>query len=238
MLRHVAIALTALLLLCGHARAQDKGKPDPKKPVPPEVLEILKLTPEEFLQKFDKNMDGFLQRDELPVLVAKYFDKADLNGDGKLDRKETQVVLSFVRAQFNPDPVQANLAAVEKLVEKLLAEMDKDMDGKISKAEARGKIADGFALLDKNMDGFLDRAELRAMAQQVLGTPKFGGPGPGGGPPDFDALDKNADGRLTREELKGTPFFEVFDEIDTNRDGRIDQREFEAYLKKKSGKDS
>ena len=116
--------------------------------------------------------------------------------------------------------------------------MDKNKDGKISKSEAEGRIAESFDRIDTNKDGFLDKAELLAMAKLMVarqgGRPPFpGGPGGIGGmrpdPLDFDALDKNADGRLTRAELKGTRFADLFDAIDTNRDGKIDPKEWAAY---------
>ena len=135
------------------------------------------------------------------------------------------------KAKDRPDP--------EMIVNQILQRMDKNKDGKISKSEAEGRIADGFDRIDTNKDGFLDRAELLAMARQMAARP---GPGPGGRPPffggpggmrpdplDFDALDKNADGRLTRAELKGTRFADLFDAIDTNKDGKIDPKEWAAY---------
>jgi Ca2+-binding EF-hand superfamily protein len=128
----------------------------------------------------------------------------------------------------------------EQIVDAILQRMDENKDGKISRAEAKGRIADNFDAIDTNKDGFLDRKELLAMAQRL--PPAFGGPGRPGMPPggpggfgprpdplDFDALDKNADGRLTRDELKGTRFAALFDEIDKNKDGKIDPREWEAY---------
>src|SRR5262249_58263331 len=103
---------------------------------------------------------------------------------------------------------------------------------KISKSEAKGKLAENFAAFDLNKDGFLDKNELRQFATRMLA--QGGGPGGAKGLEDFDALDLNADGRLTREELKGTPFAPLFDQIDTNGDGRIDRREFENFLKKEA----
>lgn len=130
----------------------------------------------------------------------------------------------------------------DAIVSQILQRMDKNKDGKISKSEAEGRIADTFDRLDTNKDGFLDRTELLAMARLMAARP---GPGPGGRMPpfgspgglrpdplDFDALDKNADGRLTREELKGTRFADLFSAFDTNKDGKIDPKEWAAYHNK------
>jgi Ca2+-binding EF-hand superfamily protein len=134
-------------------------------------------------------------------------------------------------------PPRPNISP-EQMVDAILRRMDTDKDGKISRSEARDRIAENFDRIDTNKDGYLDRNELLAMARRsVAGPPggRSGGPfgGPGGGPRpdplDFDSFDKNADGRLTREELKGTRWHEVFDKIDTNKDGKIDPKEWAAY---------
>jgi Ca2+-binding EF-hand superfamily protein len=135
----------------------------------------------------------------------------------------------------SPDKPAVDEAAVERRVNQILERMDTNKDGKISKDEARGPIAENFERIDTNKDGFIDKDELRRMVARNMAM-AGGKPGPGTAAPDFDALDKNADGRLTREELKGTPYYDKFDEIDTNRDGKIDKKEFAAYLKKQAEK--
>jgi Ca2+-binding EF-hand superfamily protein len=119
----------------------------------------------------------------------------------------------------------------DEFVEMLLKQMDTDKDGKISREEAKGKIAENFDKIDMNKDGYLDRKELRALAERTLAqkTPGFG--------PDFDALDKNADGRLTPDELKGTPWAARFGEIDTAGNGYITRREFEEFLRREAAKE-
>jgi Ca2+-binding EF-hand superfamily protein len=140
----------------------------------------------------------------------------------------------------------ADSAQVDRMVQAMLDRFDVNKDGKISKEEAKGKLAENFDRLDTNKDGFLDKEELRRAARFVLANmPKGEGSKPGekknapaAVPPgnDFDALDRNADGRLSREEVKGTEFADHFDEIDTNKDGGIDKKEFKAYLRKKAEK--
>src|SRR5438132_11604781 len=78
------------------------------------------------------------------------------------------------KAKGGPDP--------EMMVDQILQRMDKNKDGKISKSEAEGRIAENFDRIDTNKDGFLDRAELLVMARRIAAQ---GGPGPGRRPPLF-----------------------------------------------------
>jgi Ca2+-binding EF-hand superfamily protein len=181
---------------------------------------------DKFIERFDKNKDGFLTTDELPPCSVKQFERFDRNKDGKLNRAEVESMLDDFRLLLEKQGAVPAGAAVERLVDMLLSQMDSDKDGKLSKEEARGQAAKLFAILDVNKDGFLDRSELLALARQILAArqaePLM----------DFDSFDKNADGRLTRNEVKGTVLEAVFDEIDANRDGRITPTVFAAYLRR------
>jgi len=76
--------------------------------------------------------------------------KLDANRDGKIDADEIKVGRAMV---------------IKERVDTLFKELDRDKDGKISKAEARGQIKAHFDQLDTNKDGFIDRAELTAGAE-------------------------------------------------------------------------
>jgi Ca2+-binding EF-hand superfamily protein len=239
MFRVSLFAGSCVVVLFTCATAQDPKK-DPPKKMPAIVEEMLKLTPEQLIKRFDKNGDGFLSKDELPMFLGKAFDASDKNSDGKLDREEVAALQTLLRNFFaagaqpkTPSPSKE----IEQIIDKLLKQFDTDGDGKISRKEAKGQILASFDQYDTNKDGFLDRTELRALAERLQanqkGFPPKGGPGPAY---DFDALDKNADGRLTKEELKGTPLYDRFAEIDTDGNGMIDRREFEAFLERENAK--
>jgi Ca2+-binding EF-hand superfamily protein len=236
----MALLVVGLFALLPPA-APGADKDPPKKDAPPQGPDWLKLTPEEFIKRFDKNKDGYLSKDELPEGLARNFDRFDRNSDGKLDAKEVGQMLEATKRILadRPEKPGANNADVERRVSDVFDRMDTNKDGKISKNEAKNFIAQNFERIDTNKDGFIDKDELRRfVARNMAAGP--GGPGGFGGPsgPDFDALDKNADGRLTRDELKGTPYADKFEEIDANKDGKIDKKEFAAYLKKQAEKKS
>src|SRR5207244_10752536 len=106
---------------------------------------------------------GFLTKDELQPGLARAFDRTDLNGDGKLDQREVEQMLKALKERFGvtssptkpaTPPASAAPASpqVERVVDSLLARMDTNKDGKISKEEARGPLADNFERLDTNKD--------------------------------------------------------------------------------------
>ena len=221
---------TFLLAACGMLGLATLGaaQTPEKKPAKKPPIELLKQSPEEFLKQFDKNSDGFLAKEELPPFLAGEFKKADGNGDGLLNRAEVALLLQSARQMMAKGALPPK-GGVDTIVAALLKQYDSNQDGQISKAEAKNRLADGFAKLDQNQDGFLDRTELRVVAQLMQDAK--GGPAVAN-PTDFAAFDANADGRLTRGEVQGTPWAARFADIDTNRDGQLDRFEFEAYLRK------
>ena len=74
--------LAILLLAVAGTYADDK-----QDKTPPGAA-ILKMTPEQLLKLWDKNKDGFVDKEELPAQVQQFFEQFDRNGDGKLDVKE------------------------------------------------------------------------------------------------------------------------------------------------------
>jgi Ca2+-binding EF-hand superfamily protein len=280
-----------LLLVAGECAAQDEKKPQRPGQGPPDFNFLL--------ERFDKNKDGLLDKDEAPERMAQMFERLDLNKDGKLSREEMEKAREAL-ARFRPDApanpmgtagtgeplfriIDANgdgkltkeefQAAAEKLrrldkngdgaidreelasagrdqpmrpqppsdrpmldVNRIFERMDANKDGKLSKEEVRGPLAEGFDRADLNKDGFLDKEEVQKAAGRLRppgDAPRpLDGVRPGPDRPNrnlsFDDLDKNADGRLTKEELKGTPLADKFDDLDKNKDGKLDPKEFEA----------
>ena len=73
-----------------------------------------------------------------------------------------------------------NLAAGEEQTKELLLLMDKDKNGKVSRAEFMSFMATEFTRLDKNHDGALDpnelsQASIRGFSGSTIGNKKPGG---------------------------------------------------------------
>ncbi|HIE98361.1 MAG: EF-hand domain-containing protein [Fuerstiella sp.] len=71
-------------------------------------------------------------------------------------------------AQSDKSANRTSQVSVRALVSNWLA-MDKDDNGKVSKAEAEGRLKTSFDRNDANKDGYLTRSELEALAKRRLG---------------------------------------------------------------------
>ncbi|MCI8212918.1 calcium-binding protein [Pseudomonas sp. S25] len=143
----------------------------------------------------------------------------------------------------------ASTAASKKFQEQLLAKLDTDGDGSISKDELSAansssdskdgitvSLSKAFSDLDANDDDSLDADELAAITAP---------PPPPGGQPATDvaedllsALDTDGDGTINSDELTAglssagstADSAQVFDALDTNEDGTVSLEELTASL--------
>jgi catechol 2,3-dioxygenase-like lactoylglutathione lyase family enzyme len=224
-------------------------------------------TPSVF-QRLDKNGDGKITADESPNPQA--MERYDLNQDGAITLEEYNrasaapvTPAGSSSPSKSPSPTQPDTkpaasepptttapanqpksggAAAGQGAARIL-ELDKNGDGKVTKAEANN--APWFDKVDANQDGTLDKdeiARLRGAATPAPATqpnsttpttPANSQPMQGGGQIEamIKQFDKNADGKITKEEAGSAPWF---DRVDGNRDGVLDKAELDA-LRKRSG---
>src|SRR6266545_2189677 len=69
-------------LLLAAALATDVDGQQPKKEG--------RIDPAKLIEQYDKNKDGFIDRDEAPEMLKNRFDQIDANKDGKLSKDELQ----------------------------------------------------------------------------------------------------------------------------------------------------
>ena len=154
----------------------------------------------EMFVRLDANGDQVIEKSEVPDGALPAFEKllavADTNKDGKIEVEEFR---EMVRG------IQEGISVVERF-----KAMDKDGDGKVSRAEFSGLPA-RFARVDTNKDGFIDKDEVKAIVGQAQ---------PGAG---IMAMDKDGNGKVSRAEFLGQPA--VFARLDADSDGQIDKDE-------------
>jgi Ca2+-binding EF-hand superfamily protein len=143
------------------------------------------------------------------------------------------LALAVPAAQAQTQPARKPAAAAASTAaasgaSPLLAQLDTDHDGRISRAEWKGNDV-SFQMLDKNGDGFLTADELTPAA----GPAAPQDPALAAAQRDhhrasreslFRWMDQKHDGRLTRAEWKGDP--KEFDRYDRNHDGVVTREEF------------
>jgi Ca2+-binding EF-hand superfamily protein len=196
-----ASAAVLTLLLGGWAAAQNKA--DQRKPEDAQKQDRAspRFDIDQLLKDYDRNGDGFLQRDEAPAYLRDHFDQLDANKDGKLSREELEKGVAYLQPRRRPSDF------LYILIE--MSDCDDDCSGEIQ------HVYDTLRKLDKNKDGRIDPEELKAARQEMLEERVDN---------ILKELDANKDGRISREEARG-PIRRNFDKLDTNKDGVIDREE-------------
>ncbi len=153
------------------------------------------------LRAMDKDGDGKISRAEFPG-PEPLFDRLDADKDGFIIPAETQ---RFFRQNFLQNAPR-------------LRAMDKDGDGKISRAEFPGPKP-LFDRLDADKDGFIIPAETqRFFRQNFLQNA-----------PRLRAMDKDGDGKISRAEFPGPK--PLFDRLDADKDGFIIPAETQRFFR-------
>jgi Ca2+-binding EF-hand superfamily protein len=158
--------LSVGLLTCAQlAQGQTVDKSVAAK-APPAAQFLMRTSAAEFIQRFDKNNDGVLTRNEAPPFLAKLFDNVDTNQDGKLDRNEIDRLRGRLIKRFGPATTlqkdkgaqRAKKNAAQPVVD--FDALDRNADGRLSRDELRNtSYASRFDEIDTNRDGQIDRRE-------------------------------------------------------------------------------
>ena len=173
------------------------------------------------------------------------FAEMDSNKDGKVTLDELKTYYrknGFGPLQVQPDPEQGS---AQVLTDALFKHLDRDKDGKLSKAEL-SQIEKTLAALDANDDDLLTPEELVPGLEFGFGQPPRR-PAPANTPPLLSLVnlddppakliaplltryDKDKNGKLSRAEIG---FDEAtFNALDANKDGQLDATELVAWFKR------
>ena len=162
-----SFACLCMLSILTSVPAQDTKKEITKK-IPPQVEELLKLTPEEVIKRFDKNGDGKLSKDELPS-----------RSSAKRSTPPTRPASARSIAPAWPRCKRCSATSSPRAISPRRRRRKRSRRSSTSCSSSstptatagsharkpRGPfIANNFDRLDLNKDGFLDRKELRALA--------------------------------------------------------------------------
>jgi len=200
MMRALYFSVPALaLLLGGTVLAQDRGEPAPAPR--PGAAPPRGFNPDRFFQQYDRNKDGYLERNELPEPLREQFEAFDANRDGRISREELQRGMASITPKRQPSDMIY-----------VLIEMSDCEDGCTAEVQ---RAYDILRRLDTNKNGKIDPDELKDGRERLIKARVNA---------LFKDLDANQDGRISREEARGQIRGD-FDRIDANRDGFIDRNE-------------
>lgn len=131
--------------------------------------------------RIDANADGQISDQEIQAegkpLYARLLRIADKNRDGKLNQEEFEAGLQGgEKFEMSTSPTAGGGGLMQggtgqRPGADLLANIDRDKNGKISESEAPPRVKARFKELDKDGDGELDRRELGAAMMQARPGP-------------------------------------------------------------------
>ncbi len=127
---------------------------------PTEMLSSPKQA-QEIFNNLDANSDGQITSEEVPPPFADRFEqvlfRSDKNRDGKLSKKE---LLAFSRRMAAYEKQRPPQAEIDRRLEGLFKQFDRNNDQLLSRKEAPEKLAARFDRIDADSNGTLDRQEL------------------------------------------------------------------------------
>ncbi|WEJ99885.1 MAG: EF-hand domain-containing protein [Candidatus Sphingomonas phytovorans] len=159
------------------------------------------------LMAADTNKDGKISKAEYMAQAAERFARLDANGDGKISPDEMKATMERMRegrGGFGGRPGGGDGPGMAPPPGAgrpmgghggMIARLDTNKDGKISREEMRASADARFDKLDTNKDGFIDQAEIdaaRALRKDHMGKMRGHGrhgmtPPPGAAAPTPDA---------------------------------------------------
>ncbi|MFN3432728.1 MAG: hypothetical protein ACK46X_22625, partial [Candidatus Sericytochromatia bacterium] len=172
------------------------------------------------------------------AMSAQRFARLDTNKDGQLSADERKAGAEAARkamAEKKGGELQDFMPGARRgggMGERMLARVDTNGDGLISKAEHRAMVEARFARMDADRDGSVEAGEGRTgwgkRGEGRGGKAKAMRGGRGGG---MMMADTDKDGAISKAEFDAMSA-QRFARLDTNKDGKIDATEMQAQRQK------
>lgn len=169
------------------------------------------------------------------------FDRLDTNKDGQLSAEERKAGMDAARtamAEKKGGELQDFMPGGRRggggMGERMMARVDTNGDGMISKAENRAMVEARFARMDADKDGTIEAGEGRkgmGKRGEGRGGKAKGMRGDRGGGAGMMMADTNKDGAISKAEFDAMSA-QRFAKLDTNSDGKIDAAEMQAQREK------
>ncbi len=173
------------------------------------------------MARMDADGDGKVSSAEFVDGHVALFKKVDESGSGAVSLEEIGSRAKGMRGFGHGGPGKGGPGGPKMNVDKRFAELDKDSDGKVTKAEAEAGHKAKFEQIDANKDGVVDAAEIAAhQAANKAGA--------GRKSPRVLRMDADGDGKVTVAEF-GAGHAGWFERMDGNGDGAVTLEEMRAH---------
>ncbi len=136
-----------------------------------------KPSPEMLIERFDKDGDGKLAKDEVSDRMQSRFTKFDTDQDGFVTVAELTAAMEKGSGRDGKGKGKKGDREGDGEKKKhgrrnidpatMIQKMDKDGDQKISLAEAPARMQQNFAKIDANGDGFVEESELKVAMETM-----------------------------------------------------------------------
>lgn len=166
-----------------------------------------------FMNKYDRNGDNRISRQELPALIRSKFHSFDTDGNGYISRQELR---NSAHKRKNSYRNNFNY-------------YDKNRDGIISKHEMRGKERIRFNRLDRNRDRVLTRKEFYRKSFKQHKMNNSNRAFLRRSQKSFNHFDRNRNGLISKNEMS-RKLKQNFYYYDKNHDGRLNLQEYRMLL--------
>jgi len=185
------------------------------------------------LKAADTNKDGVVDQTEFQASRDKWFAEIDTNKDGFITSDELKAFGDKMHAEWQQKHADAgttqngtqpapDASRGDRMAQHIMARVDTDKDGKISKPEFDTESTALFKRLDKNSDGKIASDEVPAHRW--------------GKGPKFAMMDTDKDGKVTKAEFTAAED-QMFSKADANGDGVITADEMQAGHHRHHGQD-
>jgi len=182
--------------------------------------------PAELIKKLDKNQDGAVSKDEVPVSGWERLSKLDKNSDGKITKEEVTAIRPGTMEEKGPNSGKAPTADQRG---QLFQRMDKNEDGKLAKSEVPEQFWEKLSRADQNKDDFVSKEEMEAANQYMQSRQRGGKGGPSGAAGVMTSFDENDDGKLAQSEVSAGMWAKI-SKLDSDKDGSVSRAELgKAY---------
>ncbi len=122
-------------------------------------------TADQVMGFLDKDGDKKISREEAKASpeLSPAFDLVDANKDGFIDMAETKSMIEYTKNQQSAKNAKKKSKEKGLTPKQVIAMMDKNNDGKISKSESNAELQPFFNEIDVNEDGFVDEKEAKVI---------------------------------------------------------------------------